>query len=262
MEEKGICRLSAVPIRKDPDHRSEMVSQLVFGEHYSVMEYSNDKQWLKVKNFFDDYVGWITANQHVVIPEDYFEQINASDYKTCLDVTSTILYNKSQVNIFMGSIIPIATNEIFQMEEQLAFNGEAKRLSEKRDADFINQMARRLLNSPYLWGGRTPFGLDCSGFVQLIFKIAGYKLHRDSYLQSGHGVSIESIEEVLPGDLAFFRNDEGHVEHVGIILEGHKIIHVHGKVKIDVLTGDGIKDNKTTRCSHHHPFYKRVINSR
>lgn len=259
-QEKGICRLSMVPMRGAPADNSEMVSQLLFGEHYTVLEVAGNGTWLKIANFFDGYLGWISKNQHYKIEEEYFEQINISDYKICLDPTANILYKKNYIAILMGSILPISTHELFKMEEQLAFNGEAKSLSQRRDVDFLKKVALKYQYAPYLWGGRSPFGIDCSGFTQIVFKICGYKLPRDSSQQVLQGKEVPHYEEVNPGDLLFFRNVASDVFHVGIALDKNKVIHASGRVRVDILIDDGIINETTKRFTHKLTCIKRIIN--
>ena len=259
MDNFGICRLGAIPLRKESSHRSEMISQLLFGEHYYVHEISADGEWVRVENHFDGYRGWIPSNQHHSISEAYFEQINESDYKICCDTTSTILFQKSPVSIVLGSIIPISTNELFKMEEQLAFGGESKSIRQKREYEYLRQIAIKLRNAPYLWGGRTPFGIDCSGFVQIVFKVCGYVLPRDSSDQSKIGEIITNLDETKAGDLAFFKTGN-KVDHVGIILDDQNIIHASGKVRIDKISEEGIKNSKTGILSHKKPSYRRILN--
>ncbi len=254
----GICRLGIIPVRREASHKSEMVTQLVFGEHYSVLERSSDREWIRLENHYDKYHGWIPSNQHYSISGEYFEQINESDYKICCDLSSTILYRKSPVSIVMGSIIPISTNELFKMEEQLAFGGESKSLRQKREFEFLRQIAMKFLNAPYLWGGRTPFGVDCSGYMQMVFKISGYFLPRDSSYQANEGEKISDLEKTVPGDLAFFNND-GRIDHVGLILDDQKIIHASGRVRIDRLTSEGILHSETGLITHHEPLYRRIV---
>jgi len=260
MEEgkKGICRLSIVPVRGAPDHKSEMVTQLLFGEHYTVLEADTSKKWIRISSYHDGYTGWISSDQYVPVSEEYFDQINKSNYKICLDLSTTILYGKSQVNILMGSIIPIATSELFRMEEKLAFNGESKSLGQKRDFEFIKLMGQKLMNTPYLWGGRTPYGIDCSGFVQLLFRLAGYSLKRDSSDQFQQGSLVESFQDIRPGDLAFFKNAKDKIDHVGICLESGKIMHASGKVKTDDLTGEGIEVSPGV-FTHTKPSFRRIL---
>ncbi len=257
--DRGICRLSAVPIRKEPNHGAEMTSQLLFGEHYSVTQTTENKDWIEIENYFDKHSGWIDSKHHTSIPDAYFEQIGHSDYKICLDVSASILYKKLPINILLGSILPITPNELFKVEEQLAFNGEAKSLSQKRDFEFLGGVAKRLLNAPYVQGGRSPFGIDNSGLIQQVFRICGYQLPRDLKQQLKFGDHIGAIEQAQPGDLAFFGKNEGKINHVGIILENSRLIHADGKVRIDGLKADGIYNDLSNKVVHSLVSIKRVL---
>ena len=261
MEEKGICRLSIVPVRKEASDRSEMVTQLLFGEHYVVNTYSENNKWLHITIQYDGYSGWIDHRQHTPISDAYFEQINHSEYKLCLDLTSSILYKKNPVTIVLGSVLPLATNELFKMEEQLAFNGESKSLGQRRDTDFLCQISKKYLHAPYLWGGRTPFGIDCSGFTQMVFRITGYSILRDASQQATQGSDIETLGNSRSGDLAFFANDSGKVTHVGILLGDDKIIHASGHVRIDKIDQEGIKDAESGIKTHTLHSIRRVLRS-
>ncbi len=242
--ERGVCRLSVVPVRKESKDVAEQVTQLVFGDHYSITKKSKNGKWLCIENAFDGYVGWIDAKQHHPISEEYFDQINMSVYKVSLELVSSILYKKKPLHIVLGSILPLSNNELFKMEEQLAFNGESKSLGQKREFEFVKKIAKMYLGAPYQWGGRSPFGIDCSGFSQMVYKICGYSLPRDASQQELQGHAVHYSER-LPGDLAFF-GEPGAITHVGIVLEDSDIIHASGVVKIELLNADGIWDGNST----------------
>lgn len=254
----GVCRLSLVAVRSEGSDKAELTTQLLFGEHYEVLSASKDKKWLKIRLYFDQYEGWIDARQHHSISKDHFDYINRADFKISTDVTTSILYNKIPLPILMGSIIPISGSELFRMEEQFAFNGESKSLGQKRDFEFLKITAKKYLNAPYLWGGKSPFGIDCSGFVQMVFKINGYKLLRDSAQQAKQGKAI-SFQEMLPGDLVFFKNKENQIVHVGIFLGDDKIIHASGKVRIDHLNEEGILHADSRVYTHTFAHARRIL---
>ena len=256
---KGVCRLSVVPIRKEPRESAEQVTQLLFGEHYEILDTSENGEWYRVRLVWDDYAGWLNKSQHHVIAQEYFEQIDAADYKICLDVTASILFRKRLTPIVMGSVLPLSPNELFQMEEALAFNGDSKSLSQRRDAEFVAQMATRYLGSPYQWGGKSPFGIDCSGLTQMVLKLAGYALKRDAYQQATQGKAVASLAEAQPGDLAFFAKDPLKISHVGIILEGNEIIHASGHVRKDKLTEEGIEHADSGQITHRLHCIRRIL---
>jgi hypothetical protein len=257
--EKGICRICIVPVRKEPSDAAEMVTQLLFGDHYSVMDYTSNRKWVKISIYYDDYEGWIDANQHKQISREYFDEINANEFRICTDLISTILYKKKPLQIVLGSVLPIAHTELFDIEEQFAFNGESKSLGQRREYEFLRSVAFKYLNAPYLWGGKSPFGIDCSGFSQMVFKITGYKLRRDTGQQVNQGDDIGKLEDALPGDLVFFQNEKQLISHVGILLEDQKIIHASGYVRVDLLDERGIFNESKNTCTHRMAKIKRIL---
>lgn len=255
----GICRLSLVSVRREPADQSEQVTQLLFGDHYTVLEESDDKKWIRIRIYFDQYEGWVDAKQYQPITRDYFNHINDAEFKITTDITSTLLYNKSPQVILMGSMIPISSSELFKMEEQFAFNGEAKNVGQRRDLEFLRFIAAKYLNCPYQWGGKGPFGIDCSGFTQMVFKICGYKLARDASQQVSHGKAVESLASSRQGDLAFFENGSGKISHTGILLGENKIIHASGKVRVDQVTEIGIQHADFKTITHRLSAIRRIM---
>ncbi|MGL1885953.1 MAG: C40 family peptidase [Reichenbachiella sp.] len=226
---KGICRLSVVPMRMEANHDGVLVSQLLFGEHYMVTDQIED--WLLIELDFDRSTGWICVNQHCEISDDYFRQINLSDYKVCTDISGTIFFQKMHVNILVGSILPISTNELFKLEEQIAYNGESKSLSQKREFEFLKERIKSYRHTPYLPGGKTPFGIDASGFLQQVMKLCGYRFPRGMASQIGIGSLVQDISLIEPGDVVFL--GEGLSTTVVIFLGGEEYIGmINGQIQI------------------------------
>lgn len=255
----GVCRLSLVSVRAEASDKAELVTQLLFGDHYEVTETSADKKWVRITIAFDQYQGWMDAKQHHSISKEHFEYLQRAELKITTDISTSILYNKVPLPILMGSIIPISSAELFKMEEQFAFNGEAKNLGLKREFEFLRITANRYLNAPYLWGGKSPFGIDCSGFTQQVFKICGYSLLRDAKHQATQGKAVRSLSETKPGDLAFFKNAQETIVHVGIVYANAQIIHASGKVRLDVLNEQGIVQHETGMISHQLSHFRRIL---
>jgi gamma-D-glutamyl-L-lysine dipeptidyl-peptidase len=255
----GVCRLSVVAVRAEPSDKAEQVTQLLFGDHYEVTEQSNDKKWLRIKINFDQYEGWLDVKQHHPVSKEYFDYFNRAEFKITVDLTSSMLYNKSPLIILMGSMIPISSSELFKMEEQLAFNGEAKNVGQKREFEYLKNIAMKYVNSPYQWGGKSPFGIDCSALTQIVYKICGYKLQRDSFQQATQGKPVNSFHDHKPGDLAFFKNKEDKINHVGIILDNDRIIHASGRVRIDHINEEGILNVDTKIYTHTFSHIRRFL---
>jgi cell wall-associated NlpC family hydrolase len=246
-------------MRAEPSHRAEQVSQLLFGDHYEVHEVSKDKRWLRIHMYYDQCEGWIDVRQHHPITKEYYDYINRADFKITTDPTSTILYNKSPLMILMGSIIPISGSELFKMEEQFAFNGDSKSLGTKREADYLKAIALKYLNAPYQWGGKSLFGIDDAGLVQMTYKICGYRLGRTVAEQIRYGKPVARMAEAQPGDLIFLTSGKAGAMHVGIFLENEKVIHASGKVRIDHLHEEGILNVETKIFTHSLKEIRRVL---
>jgi len=225
-DEKGICRMSLVPMRCEPKDTEAMVSQILFGEHYSVID--KKKEWLKIVLNFDNSEGWIRRDQHESISVEYFEQINDSDYKVCTDLSGNIFFKKKHVSILLGSILPISTNELFKIEEQVAFNGASKSLNQKREFEFFKTIVSKFMYSPYLFGGKSPFGIDESGFVQQIFKICGYRIGRTLTDQVKQGSEVAGLQEIESGDIVYTGSDRPNGAFIAI--SEHEFVGVYSGV--------------------------------
>ncbi len=253
----GICNLSIVPLRFEPADTSEMVSQVLFGEHFKVLE--KQKNWSKIKLHFDGYEGYIDNNQYEEISEEIYQQISIEKPIFSGELVDFITDTKNQLTtISIGSSLPFFENHQFQINTT-RFSYDGKTFSKKLPKETLLKTAFLFLNAPFLWGGKTPFGLDCSGFTQLVYKLCGYPILRDAKQQATQGEVLSFIEESEPGDLAFFDDTEGNITHVGIIMKDYYIIHAHGKVRIDILDHSGIYNVETKKHTHRLRVIKKII---
>ena len=251
----AICNLAIIPLRAEPSDRSEIVSQVLFGEHFEVLLV--DKQWSRIKLHFDNYEGWVDTKQYQIISENSYKQLS----KDAIILSSDLVeYVSTPNNILIP--IPLGASLSFLNHSEINtenFDFEGLRVSGvKSKMDIINT-AFLYLNAPYLWGGKTPFGIDCSGFTQMVYKLNGYTLLRDASQQSTQGEALSFIEESETGDLAFFDNEEGNIIHVGIIMDNNYIIHASGKVRIDRLDHLGIYNAELNKHTHRLRVIKKII---
>jgi len=251
----GICNLAIVPLRLDPNDRSEMTSQVLFGEHFKILEQTD--RWSRIEMGYDSYTGWIDNKQYRTISEGDYSKLTATVPILNADLIEYIAAPDNHLmSIPIGSAVTFLDTPSLNTEN-FAFEGlKASGITGKQN---ILQTAFMYLHSPYLWGGRTPFGIDCSGFVQIVYKLNGYNLLRDASQQATQGEALSFIEESEPGDLAFFDNEEGRIIHVGIIMEDNHIIHAHGKVRIDRLDHLGIYNIDTKRHTHKLRVIKKIV---
>ncbi|WP_099098863.1 C40 family peptidase [Tenacibaculum agarivorans] len=253
----GICNLSIVPLRLEPSDMSEMVNQLVFGEHFIVLE--KTKKWSKIKLAFDDYEGYIDNKQYEDIPEALYQKLSSEENYYAGELIDFIVDdNNNLTTIPYGARLPFYKDHSFTIKEK-SFIYEGKINHGKLTKNAIVETAFHFLNTPYLWGGKTPFGIDCSGFTQTVYKLCGYQLLRDASQQATQGEVLSFIEESEPGDLAFFDNEEGIITHVGIVMNDYNIIHAHGKVRIDKLDHSGIYNTDSQQHSHKLRVIKKMI---
>ncbi|TRX35123.1 NlpC/P60 family protein [Flavobacterium sp. ZT3R18] len=251
----GICNLAIIPLRAEASDKSEIVSQILFGEHFEILEQL--KQWSRIKMQYDDYEGWIDTKQFQEITESNFKQLSTDAIILNADL---IEYITAPSNLLIP--IPLGSSLSFLNYSEINtanFDFEGTKTSGIKPKNLLLNSAFMYLNAPYLWGGKTPFGIDCSGFTQMVYKLNGYKLLRDASQQATQGESLSFIEESEPGDLAFFDNEEGSIIHVGIIMENNYIIHASGKVRIDRLDHLGIYNSDSNKHTHKLRVIKKII---
>ncbi len=246
----GICNLSIVPVRVAADHATQLVTQLLYGEHFKVLE--KRKHWSKVRIALDNCEGWISNSQYKEIDEDSYNTINTASKQL---TTNLVDYISDENNRLM----PIPMGSVISNTDLLQHTFEGESTSDKKSRQDLISSALLLVNTPYLLGGKTPFGIDASGFTQLVYSLSGYGLLRQANEQATQGEVLSFIEESEPGDLAFFDDAEGNIVHVGIIMADNYVIHCQEKVRIDRIDHTGIFNVDTKLYSHKLRVIKKII---
>ena len=236
----GICHLSIIPVRKNSTSKSELVSQLIYGELFEVIEKKG--KWFYIESIDDKYCGWINYSQFKEISKQDFKKVKKTESKLLNNISAEIEIENGNMSITIGSKVSSA----FILNHKLK--------QEEYSKNSIIENSLKFLNSPYLWGGRTPYGIDCSGFSQQIYKLNGFQLPRDANQQALQGKEVK-LEKAKPGDLAFFGDKK--ITHVGIIMDSNKIIHSFGCVRIDYLNEKGIINSISKKTTH----YLKKINT-
>ena len=256
----GIADLSIVPMRSEKSERSEMVSQILFGEVFEILEV--DEKWVYVRMLHDRYEGWIDRKMYLEVTE--------GKYKAEVSVLATEVFNivvkdgdYGNKLVVSGSVFPFfdATTKKMQIGgDTYTLVSKMKDVGIDSLRDLIIGYALMYYNTPYLWGGRSPYGIDCSGLSQIVYRMAGIDLPRDASQQVTLGQNYSFLEEAMPGDLAFFGDETGAITHVGIIWEQNRIIHASGRVRVDKIDHQGIFNEDLKRYTHNLKVIKRILN--
>ena len=202
--------------------------------------------------YWDGYEGWVPHNQVHLIEKEVYSKTTASTPQISTDL---INYITDENNL----IFPIILGSDLSGVKIINHTFEGQTQAGGKDKELLIKTAYMYLNTPYLWGGRSPMGIDCSGFTQMVYKINGISLKRDASQQAQEGETLSFIEESEAGDLAFFDDKEGKITHVGLLLEKNHIIHAHGAVRIDQIDQTGIFNSETKTHSHKLRMIKKII---
>lgn len=251
-----VCIVPVSSVRAEASHRSEQTSQLLFGEVCELLESAKD--FLRIKVASDNYVGWCQATQLVEIHE---AESGTQATLLAADWVNNITVNNQLMQIPFGSSLALLQNGRATFGKyDVSYSGNSIDTTNNSSPEVsIEKFALNFLNTPYLWGGRSVFGVDCSGFCQLVFKCVGIPLLRDAYQQATQGEAVGFLEEVRCGDLAFFDNEGGKITHVGILLDSSTVIHSSGKVRVDTIDNLGIINNDLGKRTHNLRVIKRAL---
>ena len=253
----GIAHISIIPMRFEANDRAEMVNQILFGEHYKVIE--KRAKWLKIRLAHDKYEGWICRKQYFEIDKTQFLSLSEETQFYNYNLIDALSTERGEIiPIGLGSTLPFYDKEHCTINNtKFHFEGAHKPCEKHTKKDIVDT-AFMYLHAPYLWGGRTPMGIDCSGFTQMAYRLNGRAIPRDASQQIELGITLSFIEEAEPGDLAFFDDAEGNIVHVGIILENNQILHASGKVRIDSIDQQGIFNKELGEHTHKLRLIKQI----
>lgn len=259
----GICALSAVPVRAEASDKAELVTELLFGECYTVL--LTQGNWLHIEAAADKYLGWIDYKQHRPVSPGYFNAWCAQDHPRALDVVQVVSDAVMRQPITLGCRLPFFDGMTLKIGDDatLFYNGTATNPTQpclpERQLNLLRKMGQQYLRAPYVWGGKSIFGLDCSGLTQQLFGLVGIQLPRDARQQIALGEPVDFVTQAQPGDLAFFDNADGAIVHVGLVQEDGFILHAHGEVRLDPLDHHGIFNRDRQKYSHKLRLIKRLL---
>lgn len=257
----GICETGFIPLRAGISHKSEMLNQILFGEIFEILIHRGE--WLKIRLIHDSYEGWVEEQSisYLNIKDIDVNYLAAVSFATEHD--NILIINKTdKIHLPIGSVLHTknkSDTEFSINNNTYSFLSKDRKASSKNKRETIINNAIAMLNTSYLWGGRTPWGIDCSGFSQLLYRMVNIYLPRDASQQIDKGHTLNFLSESKPGDLAFFDNNEGIITHVGIILEDLRIIHASKKIRIDKIDHQGIYNHEIKKYTHNLRVIKSII---
>lgn len=253
--ERFICENVFIPLRSAPSHKAEMVSQILFGEKYIITDRSG--HWLKIEDLFTGYPGWVDED-HIRYSVDNAETAESRVLNRsllCIRNDNTKMVLEAGCEIYNAD----AEKKVFTVGGNVYSTKKEFSSSFLKKSGNVAETAIQFINSPYIWGGRIPSGIDCSGLTCLVYKIHGTAIPHDSRQQSEIGTDIAFIDEAIPGDLVFFDDERGRISHVGMIISRGLVIHASGRVRIDSIDHQGIYRYNTKSYSHHLRRIKRIL---
>ncbi|WP_119079730.1 C40 family peptidase [Chitinophaga alhagiae] len=250
----AITIVPVMPMRAEPSHKSEIISQALFGECVET-ETVNAEGWVKVRLQADGYEGWVTYSHLAIIT---LEEFDAPPTHIAAEWASVVHINGRPMHIPYSCLLKLGNPQWGNyLVEPVA--GITPWQAPVAPEAAWSGIAHNFLNTAYLWGGKSVFGVDCSGFTQSVYKMLGIPLLRDAYQQATQGADVGLLQEARPGDLAFFDNEAGRITHVGLLLSDHEIIHAAGRVRIDPIDHQGIVNADTGLRTHQLRLIKRLF---
>ena len=249
----AICQLAVCPLRANASDEAEMVSQLLFGDYVTIL--TDGKPWIKVINHSDGYEGWMDFKQVKFIDEKAFHNGVNTAHPIVGNPQLTLIGPFGNMIVFLGSTLPYFDGSTCKIGADDYVVAESLKLVNAQDLPFLCQS---YLNAPYLWGGKSLFGIDCSGLTQNIFKSIGIQVPRDASQQVDFGEAVNWTDR-KPYDVVFFTTSSTKITHVGILVNQNEIIHAHGRVRIDSCDDTGIYNDEQDQYTHKFHSLKRWL---
>ena len=258
----GICILGVCPMFKSAHAWGEIVNQLLFGETFEVL--AQEESFAKIRSTHDHYEGWIDDRQTEAIDVDEFTELSTRPHAVIADAAGVIVRQGCEYPVVRGGTLPRYNDGRFMIgSQEYRFAGNTFTPTQLPiDAVHLTKIARSYLNSPYQWGGRSPFGIDCSGFVQVVFKCFGVHILRDARQQAEQGEEVRDPQDLRTGDVATFTSTDGTIYHAGLLLSPDQIIHASSQVRIDRFDLQGIFSEKEQRYTHNVLSIRRIAEIR
>ncbi len=249
------------PLRAEASDTAEMVSQLMFGDMVEIL--AEDRQWRHVRNQADAYEGWVDHKALVEVDETWLSSVTSWSYLFADSLKAQLKHDNGVevLPLILGARIPqIAGTSL----KELDLGGVSIAFPQDYEAEAnwaphqIAALSAKYLGTPYLWGGKSLAGIDCSGLTQMVYAMCGIQLPRDAAQQVEIGTEVD-FEARKEGDLAYFAKPGGKVTHVGIVLAGNEIRHAAGNVHDDLLNSEGIQRKYTGKQTHRLVSIKRIF---
>jgi len=259
----GIVNLSVADVRTKPEHSAELATQVLLGSRLKILKSSGE--WYLVQ-CEDDYIGWMDNDGVYLMDHEKFDEWNKTKK---IIVTAPFTFSYSEGNVYSTPVSDVVQGNLLKFisrkedfikvefpDERIAFilNDQVQDYEEWLDErnqsyDAINFTAHMMMGIPYVWGGTSIKGLDCSGFTKRVFQLNGVQLPRDASQQVHIGELVDTkngFENLMPGDLLFFGSidhitGKEKISHVAIYLGNLEFIHASGRVRINSF--DNTKSN-------------------
>ncbi|MCG8576546.1 MAG: C40 family peptidase [Flavobacteriales bacterium] len=246
----GVCKVTVAPVRASASDESEIVTQLLFGDYVQILE--KGKPWIKIRFEKDDYEGWMDFKQLTYIEDEEYATGSQTSHPLVNEPMLQLEGPEGIQTAFLSSQLPNLSGNT------ISFGGEKYQLLQERkeEAEGLIENSMHYLNAPYLWGGKSLFGIDCSGLTQNVARLMGHQIPRDASQQVFYGADID-FKDCKAGDIPFFINAKGNVHHVGVLISSNQILHASGCVRIDTFDEKGIYREDFGEYTHQYHSIKR-----